>query len=164
MYVHKPGHSGVMTRGGRMQSSASLLMHCRTERACWPTERWLQPRCPVHNQNALKAQFDVLLSVCTGLVKASLYSDSSGMLRSSVRVCQTDASVCMHNAHSRHLGISLGLGAEYKSSNRTAAPKWTTRLCTSEAKCTAVGRECIGLSKQQTRKWMLMISVLLENH
>lgn len=128
MYIGKPGHSGVMTRGCRMQSSAPLLMHCRAERACWPAERWLQPRCPVHNQNALKAQFSVLLSVCTGLVKASLYSDSSSMLRSSVRVCQTDASVCMHNAHSRHLGISLGLGAEYKSSNRTAAPKWTTWL------------------------------------
>lgn len=158
MHIHKPGHSGVMTRGGQMQSSAPLLKHCRAERACWPTERWLQPRCPVRNQNALKAQFSVLLSVCIGLVKASLHSDRSGVLRSSVRVCQTETCVCMHNAHSCHLGISRGLGAEYKSSNRTATPKWTTRLYTSEAKCTAVGRESIGLSKQQTRKWMLMIS------
>lgn len=139
MHIHKQGHSGVMTRGGGMQSSAPLLMHCRAERACWPTERCLQPQCPVRNQNALKAQFSVLLPVCIRLVKASLYSDSSSKLRSSVCVCQTDTSVCMHNVHSRHLGISRSLGAEYKSSNRTATSKWTTQLCTSEAKCTTVG-------------------------
>lgn len=164
MHINKPGHSGVMTRGGRMQSSAQLLMHCRAERACWPTERWLQPQCPVCNQNALKAQFSVLLPVCIGLAKASLYSDSSSMLRSSVCVCQTDTSVCMHNAHSCHLGIIRGLGAEYKSSNRTATPKWTTGLCTSKAKEHGRQRESIGLSKQQTRKWMLMISAPLESH
>lgn len=139
MHIHKPGHSCVMTRGGRMPSSAPSLVHCRAEHACWPTERWLQPQCPVRNQNALKAQFSVLLSVCIGLVKVSLYSDSSSILSSSVRICQTDTSVCMHNVHSCHLGISRGLRAEYKSSNRTATPKWKTWLCTTEAKCTAVG-------------------------
>lgn len=127
MHIHKPGHSGAMTRGGWMQSSAPLLMHGRVVHACWPIERWLQPRCPVCNQNALKAQFNVLSSVCIVLVKAPLYSDSSGVLRSRARrVCQTDTFVCMQNAHSRHLGSRRGLRAEYKSSNRTTSPKWTT--------------------------------------
>lgn len=161
MHIHKPGHSGAMTRGGWMQCSAPLLMHCRVEHACWPTERWLQPRCPVCNQNALKVQFNVLSSVCIVLVKAPLYSDSSSALRSRVRrVCQTDTFVCMQNAYSRHLGSRRGLGAECKSSNRAASPKWTARLWTSEGKSTGK----YWTFQQQRRKWMLMISVLLESH
>lgn len=78
------------------------------EHPCWPSKRLLQPQFPICHQNALKAQFNVLSSVCIVLVKVPLYSDRSRVLCWTVhRVFQTDRFVCMQNTRSRHLETSL---------------------------------------------------------
>lgn len=78
MHIYKPGHASLMTRSGWKQSFADALLSRAPLLALKKT--LLRPQYPVCNQNALKAQFHVLSSVCIALVKAPLYSDSSRAL------------------------------------------------------------------------------------
>lgn len=127
MHIHKSGHA-TLTRGGWIQHFAPLLIHYGADHPCWPLKRLLQPLFPICNQNALKAQFNVLSSVWIVLVKVPLYSDSQRVLCWTVhRVFQADRFVCMQNTYSHHLGSSWASELNIKVQTPSTSPRWANR-------------------------------------